>query len=49
MIEAAGFVDVRFSERRWDAFSGSPSESSSAKFGTQGVAIYAVKPAQTKP
>ena len=49
VMEAAGSVDVRFSERRWDAFSGSPSESSSAKFGTQGVAIYAVKPAQTKP
>ena len=48
MIEAAGFVDVRFSERRWDAFSGSPSEGSSAKYGTQGVAIYAVKPPETE-
>ena len=44
MIEAAGFRGVRFSERRWDAFSGSTSESSAAKFGTEGVAIYAVKP-----
>jgi hypothetical protein len=35
---------VRFSERRWDAFGGSPSESDAAKFGTQGVAILAVKP-----
>ena len=45
MFEAAGFEDVRFSERRWDAFSGSASESSAAKFGTEGVAISAVKPA----
>ena len=45
MIEAAGFVDVRFSAQRWDAFSGSASESSAAKFGTEGVAISAVKPA----
>lgn len=37
-------MDVRFSERRWDAFGGSPSESSAAKFGTEGVAIYARKP-----
>jgi TusA-related sulfurtransferase len=44
-------VDVRFSAPRWDAFSGSASESSAAKFGTEGAAIYAVKPApsQTTP
>jgi tRNA 2-thiouridine synthesizing protein A len=45
VIEAAGFVDVQFSERRWDSFSGSASESDAAKFGTQGVAISARKPA----
>jgi tRNA 2-thiouridine synthesizing protein A len=44
VIEAAGFVGVRFSVRRWDAFGGSPSESSAARFGTEGVAIFAVKP-----
>jgi tRNA 2-thiouridine synthesizing protein A len=37
-------VDVRFSEQRWDAFGGSPSESSAYKFGTEGVAIAARKP-----
>jgi len=37
-------VDVRFSEQRWDAFGGSPSESDAYKFGTQGVAITARKP-----
>ena len=37
-------MDVRFYETRWDAFGGSPSESSAYKYGTQGVAIYARKP-----
>jgi len=36
---------VRFSKQRWDAFGGSPSESSAYKFGTEGVAISARKPA----
>jgi tRNA 2-thiouridine synthesizing protein A len=44
VIEAAGFADVRFSAQRWDAFGGSPSESSAYKFGTEGVAIWARKP-----
>ena len=44
MIEAAGFVDVQFSERRWDAFGGSASESSANKYGTEGVTIMARKP-----
>ena len=35
---------MRFSERRWDAFGGAPSESSAYKFGTEGVAIAARKP-----
>ena len=39
-------MDVRFSERRWDAFGGSPSESSAYKFGTEGVAISARKPSR---
>lgn len=38
-------MDVRFSDQRWDAFGGSASESSAAKFGTEGVAISARKPA----
>lgn len=37
-------MDVRFSDQRWDAFGGSPSESSAYKFGTEGVAIFARKP-----
>jgi hypothetical protein len=36
---------VHFSDKRWDAFGGSPSESDAYKFGTQGVAISARKPA----
>jgi hypothetical protein len=45
VIEAAGFTGVRFSEQRWDFYSGaSGDDGSAAKFGTQGVAIYAVKP-----
>jgi len=43
IIEQAGLVDVEFSERRWDTFSGAPSASSAAAFGTQGVAFRAVK------
>ncbi len=43
MIAAAGFVDVRFSDRRYDTFSDAPSASSAAEFGTQGVDIWAVK------
>ena len=35
---------MRFSEQRWDAFGGSPSESSAYKYGTRGVAISARKP-----
>ena len=44
IIEAAGLVDVEFSEQRWDTFSGAPSASSAAAFGTQGVAFRARKP-----
>ena len=36
---------MRFSDQRWDAFGGSASESSAAKFGTAGVAISARRPA----
>jgi len=38
---------VRFSEQRWDALAGSASESDAAKFGTEGVAIWARKPDET--
>ena len=44
MLADAGFVDVRFSEHRYDTFSDAPSASSAAEFGTQGVDIYAIKP-----
>ena len=44
IMEAVGLVDVEFSQQRWDTFSGAPSASSAAAFGTQGVAFRAVKP-----
>jgi hypothetical protein len=44
VIRAAGFDDVRFSDRRYDTFSDAPQSSSAAAFGTQGVNIWAVKP-----
>ncbi len=46
LIRDAGFEDVRFSERRYDVFSDAPSASSADKFGTQGVNIWAIKPAR---
>jgi len=45
IIQSAGFEDVRVSSERYDVFSGAPSESSAAEFGTQEVNIYARKPA----
>ena len=44
VIEAAGFTDVQFSSLRWQSFAGALCESSAAAFGTEGVAIIAVKP-----
>jgi hypothetical protein len=44
IVEQAGLVDVEFSGQRWDTFSGAPSASSAAAFGTHGVAVRAVKP-----
>jgi len=44
IMEAAGLVNVEFSQQRWDTFSGAPSASSAAAFGTQGVAFRALKP-----
>ena len=44
IIEAAGLVDVEFSEQRWDTFSGAASASSAVAFGTQGVVFRANKP-----
>ena len=46
IMEAAGLVDVEFSELRWDTFSGAPSASSAAAFGTQGVAFRARRPSR---
>ena len=44
IVEAAGMVDVEFNAERWDTFSGAPSASSAAAFGTQGVVFQARKP-----
>lgn len=44
LLRDAGFTDIAFSTRRYDAFSDAPSESSAAEFGTQGVDMHAVKP-----
>ena len=44
IMEAAGLVNVEFSQQRWDTFSGAPSASSAAAFGTQGMAFRALKP-----
>lgn len=44
IIQSAGFESVRLGAERYDVFSGAPSESSAAEFGTQGVNIYARKP-----
>jgi len=44
IIEAAGLVEVEFSQQRWDTFSGAASASSAAAFGTQGVVFRAWKP-----
>jgi hypothetical protein len=44
IMEAAGLVEVVFSQQRWDTFSGAASASSAAAFGTQGVAFRASKP-----
>jgi hypothetical protein len=44
VVEGAGFVDVELAPDRWDTFSDAPSASSAAAFGTEGVALRAVKP-----
>lgn len=44
IIERVGLADVEFSQQRWDTFSGAPSASSAAAFGTQGIAFRASKP-----
>jgi hypothetical protein len=44
LLEATGFADVEFSDRRYDTFSDAPSASSAAEFATQGVDIRASKP-----
>ncbi len=43
-MEAVGFAEVIFSDRRYDTLSDAPSASSAAEFGTEGVDISAVKP-----
>lgn len=42
-MASVGFVDVRFSEQRYDVFSDAPSASSAEEFGTRGVNIAACK------
>ncbi len=49
LIEAAGFAEVDFSTRRWHAFDGAPFESNAAEFGTEGAAVFAVKPVEPLP
>ncbi len=44
IIESVGLVEFEVGQQRWDTFSGAPSASSAAAFGTQGVAFRAVKP-----
>lgn len=42
----AGFDEIRFSDERYDTFSDAPKPSSgAARYGTQGVNFWAVKPA----
>ena len=46
MIEAAGFVAIKFSSHRYDSFSDAPFPSADAvEFGKQGVDILAFKSA----
>jgi hypothetical protein len=45
MIENAGFVNITFSEKRYDTFSDAPQASSAERFGTRGVNFLAYKPA----
>ena len=44
VIEAAGFVDVRFGAETYDTFSGAPSASSAVAYGTRGVNLTGRKP-----
>jgi SAM-dependent methyltransferase len=44
MLATAGFIEIAFSEKRYDVFGGAPSASSAAEFGTVGVDISAIKP-----
>jgi len=43
IMEAVGLIDIELNGQRWDTFSGAPSASSAAAFGTQGVAFRAWK------
>jgi hypothetical protein len=47
-MESAGFVEIAFSDRRYDTFSDAPSASSAAEFGTQGVDIWALRPSDSQ-
>ena len=42
LLQEAGFLDISFSEHRYDVFSDAPSASSASAFGTQGVDIRAI-------
>ncbi len=42
-MQAAGLAEIEFSRERWDTFADAPSASSAAAFGTQGVALRAVR------
>jgi len=44
LLADTGFVDIAFSDYRYDTFSDAPAASSAAEFGTQGVDIRAFRP-----
>jgi TusA-related sulfurtransferase len=47
IIDEVGFVCIESGPVRYDAFSGAPSESSAAEFGTEGITVRAWKPHAT--
>ena len=44
VVEGTGFADIELAPDRWDTFSDAPSALSAAAFGTEGLALRAVKP-----
>jgi len=44
LLQAVGFVAIRVGPQRYDTFSGAPSASSAAEYGTRGINLFALKP-----